>query len=116
MLSPPGLQGCVLWGPITWAAQDEADELGTSWDKAGEEVRAVQPLGGGFSCCPPAGAGELGTSALMSLGGREEEEDLGTSREAAPLAPHAHRVFQLLQAALSFPGNSSQGSLWRGEG
>lgn len=108
---PPGM--CAV-GPITWATQDEADDLGTSWDKAGDEVRAVQPLGGGFSCRPPAWAGELGTKGLMSLGGREEEEDLGTSQEAAP--PHAHRVFQLLQAASGFPGNSSQGSLWRGEG
>lgn len=63
ILSPPGLQGCVLWGPISWVTQDKADDLGTSWDKAGDEVRAVQPLGGGFSCRPSAWGSYLGWRA-----------------------------------------------------
>lgn len=110
---PPGM--CAV-GPITWATQDEADDLGTSWDKAGDEVRAVQPLGGGFSCCPPAWAGELGTKGLMSLGGREEEEDLGTSQEVAPLTHTGSSSFSRLPrvSQATAPRDPSGGV--RGEG
>lgn len=33
MLSPSSLQMCVLWGPITRAAQDVAKDLGPSQDE-----------------------------------------------------------------------------------
>lgn len=33
MLCPSGLQVNVLWGSITWATQDVAEDLGPSRDK-----------------------------------------------------------------------------------